>query len=231
MACSGCPGSSRKPARASAFNSVMAAPRPVAQAEAAMHDDQFIMVRYITPRRGGHPVSGTSAINPATGRHYDYGDRRSGDRFLMHRDDVYMIDRRTGQQILRNPTLFQPIEEKAATPPPIPPKETPPPEPLVKEPEPDNLTNVDLEHAMNAAFVQSVDMGPIDEAIQTGKVVPERSLDLQMLPGVNASIAAAMRAAGLTKREDILALGEDGLQAIPGIGEKKAQKIMEWLQR
>ena len=53
--------------------------------------------------------------------------------------------------------------------------------------------------------------------------------DFQTLPGVNADIAAAMKASGLSTREDVLALGEQGLLQYKGIGPAKAKVIIDAL--
>ena len=53
--------------------------------------------------------------------------------------------------------------------------------------------------------------------------------DFQTLPGVNAEIAAAMKASGLSTREDVLALGEEGLLQYKGIGPAKAKVIINAL--
>jgi len=53
--------------------------------------------------------------------------------------------------------------------------------------------------------------------------------DFQTLPGVNADIAAEMKASGLSTREDVLALGEQGLLQYKYIGPAKAQGIIRTL--
>lgn len=53
----------------------------------------------------------------------------------------------------------------------------------------------------------------------------EVEFQLSRLPGVNKKVATAMEEAGITSAQDILTLGEDGLQSIPGIGPATAEKI------
>ena len=53
----------------------------------------------------------------------------------------------------------------------------------------------------------------------------EVEFNLARLPGVTKSIASAMEDAGVTSAEDIITLGEDGLQSIPGIGPVGAERI------
>jgi predicted flap endonuclease-1-like 5' DNA nuclease len=49
--------------------------------------------------------------------------------------------------------------------------------------------------------------------------------NLTRLPGVTKSIATAMEDAGVKNAQDIMTLGEDGLQSIPGIGPITAEKV------
>jgi len=48
---------------------------------------------------------------------------------------------------------------------------------------------------------------------------------------VNKSIADQFKALGLESAADVLALGEDGLQEIKGIGEAKARSITSYLRQ
>jgi len=51
-------------------------------------------------------------------------------------------------------------------------------------------------------------------------------VDLQLIPGISSRIAQQLEEAGFTSAEDILALGDDGLQRFQGIGPAKAQTIL-----
>ena len=67
------------------------------------------------------------------------------------------------------------------------------------------------------------------EAALEDEVEAALEFDFQTLPGVNADIAAAMKASGLSTREDVLALGEKGLLQYKGIGPAKAKVIIRTL--
>lgn len=268
VGCKGCPGGGRT-------TKAMTTSAPVAGAFASSprggvkltatpgNDDNFVRVKIVDGKRGSHPITGSTAINPMTGRKFDYGMRSDGDVILVHRDDVYMVDRRSGQQTLRDPRRFQPIEERVVEPPATGPKVTPPPAPIATKAIPDTVSphrpnwdaidqvafveatrGADLKDLIHTAEEQVPVWGkliteaaieamtePPDEASDTGKAVIERAFDFQMLPGVNANIASALKALGLESREDVLKFGVEGLTTVRGIGEKKAQKIVEYLSR
>lgn len=60
------------------------------------------------------------------------------------------------------------------------------------------------------------------------QAVKEQPFDLQSLPGINASVARELAKVAKTKA-DVVALGEDGLKAVSGIGVAKAKAIIEYL--
>ena len=70
------------------------------------------------------------------------------------------------------------------------------------------------------------DLLEVEAALEVEAVL---KFDFQTLPGVNADIAAAMKDSGLSTREDVLALGEQGLLQYNGIGPAKAKVIIETL--
>ena len=61
------------------------------------------------------------------------------------------------------------------------------------------------------------------------EVTAALEFDFQTLPGVNAEIAAEMKTSGLSTREDVLALGEEGLLQYKYIGPAKAKIIIRTL--
>src|SRR3990172_7376245 len=197
-------------------------------------DGDFIKVKYVLPKRGSHDVIGSNAINPMNGRKFNYGQHSFGDVFLVHRDDVYMTDRRSGQQVFRDPSRFQPVEERVVEPPPAGPKVTLPPvpivesiQPIIKE-DPGVTEIIEWIHPDGTRFVPL----PPESLDQTTIVLVEEkapAFDFQILPGVNAKIAAELEVLGLESREDILKFGVEGLATVKGIGEKKARKIVEYL--
>jgi len=92
-------------------------------------------------KRGMHSVVGASAINPMTGVRFNYGQHAGGDVFMVHRDDVWYIDKRSGQRVLRE-DRFLPIEEQQVKLPPSEPEPTPPPAPLVEVFDPQTLPGI-----------------------------------------------------------------------------------------
>jgi predicted flap endonuclease-1-like 5' DNA nuclease len=54
--------------------------------------------------------------------------------------------------------------------------------------------------------------------------------DLQTLPGVTPQIAMGLQALGAHTPEDVVNLGVDGLRRIKGIGDKRAEAIIAYIQ-
>lgn len=75
-------------------------------------------------------------------------------------------------------------------------------------------------------FEKKSDLRPPPDLLEVEAAL---DFDFQTLPGVNADIAAAMKASGLSTREDILALGEEGLLQYKYIGPAKAKIIINTL--
>lgn len=68
---------------------------------------------------------------------------------------------------------------------------------------------------------------PIDvEKAISGRKDQPPVFELQKIPGVNVNIAEGLVAAGCKTREDVAALGVEGLMAIKGIGEKRVAMIL-----
>jgi len=189
--CSGCGG--RKVA---VSRSIAAKPGTNRRAVTEIDDEDMIRVRYMDGNRGNHPVYG-STINPLTGKKFFYGYHGGGAELLVHRNDVYMTDRR-GRVVLRDPGKFMPIQEQMTIAAPAAPVQAPPPPP---------------------------------EPAQADEPIPSQPFNFQTIPGVNKSIADQFKALGLESAADVLALGEDGLQEIKGIGEAKARSITSYLRQ
>lgn len=54
-------------------------------------------------------------------------------------------------------------------------------------------------------------------------------IDLQAFPGINAPVAQQLKARGITTKQQLAQLGKEGLMAIPGIGEIRADAILNAL--
>ena len=74
-----------------------------------MSDQDFVLIRYIHPNRGQHPV-----VGPAT--RTNYGMRAFGDEFLVQRKDVEAVRH-----------LFEELRQTPVPVPVMPPPTTPPP--------------------------------------------------------------------------------------------------------
>lgn len=130
-----------------------------------------------------------------------YGYGAHGSRFLVHRSDVW--DDNGG---LRG--MFEPIVEKKS---PIEPDESKvklqPPEPKSVKPRP----------------VKTKPLPPLPD--EQGK------LDLQTVAGITPTIAKQLQDMGRITPEAILALGEEGLKALKGVGPARAAIIIESLSQ
>lgn len=179
----------------------------------AVPDKDMILVEYLSANVGGHHVYG-EMINPTTGNKFFYGKRKGGDIFLVHKDDVFKTNPRTGQITTSN--RFKPVEDQRqlqhVKAPPAPPKPaTRPPQSL------DEL-------AERRARIQ--------QQTEEKFTIPEISLfDLTTLPGMTEKIFDQMQRMGIKSNQDIINLGIDGLTQIKGIGDRKAEKILEYLEQ
>jgi predicted flap endonuclease-1-like 5' DNA nuclease len=59
---------------------------------------------------------------------------------------------------------------------------------------------------------------------------PKRTFNLQMLPGVGATLAKQLEADGITTEDDFVALGVEGLSKYRTINENKAQIILRVIE-
>ena len=88
---------------------VLARNNPTSPEVNNMADQDFIMIKYVHPNRGNHPVIGAQTRTK-------YGVRKSGDTFLVDRRDV-----------VAQRHLFEPLQDKPIPAPPSPPIKPPVP--------------------------------------------------------------------------------------------------------
>jgi glycosyltransferase involved in cell wall biosynthesis len=239
--CKGCGGRRKTTNPKSTTQRAFASSRqmPTSQAVQApagigIRDEDLIEVIFDDGNIGQHAIIGANATNPMTGRRFQYGDGKSGDKILVHRDDVYITDRNT-----RRPRIidqrFRPIEPKQAAPPPEPKQELPPPVALVEE-------VVAPPEESYSAVTHTIDDGVLvkirtDDGIDNGEVAAaarvleqhraeKAAFSFQVLPGITPDIEAQLRALNLEGPEDILTFGIEGLKTIKGIGPKRADGII-----
>lgn len=194
-----------------------------------------------------HPLAGVPMIGRAGGWSIDYRYKKAGDTFLVHREDLdrapnwfraVELERKDFESTLpktkaATPPTPKPLSEtleegiqEAMTPgqisqaveqlggaptlpPPVPiPTAEPPPE----TPEATTLPTPEITEK---------------EAVQSTMVSVLSKEKLELLPGVTPNIAAQMEERGFTSYKDILALGVDGIKGFRGVGEVKAQVIID----
>jgi len=218
MGCSGCGGRRRAAPRRS--------PQPTVQRkmgmgviEAHLDDAEFVMIRYVHPNRGGHPVYGGAVFSQPIhgvkmvkfqgGWKINYGYRNGGGTktFLVHKLDARL-----------NPHFI----EEVPTGPSVPKaqKEMPPPPTAMGEP----ARKLALDEAPPPHVIMDV-----EEAYRTAEVEEsqeEFAFDPQMLPGVGAVLADKLRERGVDSLDKLIRLGLEGLTEIEGVAEVKAQRIM-----
>lgn len=211
VACKTCPGQRAK----QPINVIkeMTAMAQRVNADPLENDDNYLLVHYNSPQRGKHAVRGAvSRIN--------YGYRAGGDRFYVHKDDVQA-----------HSTLFLVVD-----PDPSPPQVEPEvlPEPAVlgavvpsdeQEEATDELEPVELEQ--DEVVVEEVLPEPETEpAVDAGREL-FKDMDVDLLPGVNGTLAKALKKDGITKASQVLAqLGVEGLVTLYNVGQEKAEILI-----
>jgi len=179
------------------------------------------------------------------GYRIDYGYWSAGDQFLVHREDIKIT-----------PNLFRPVElerqniqsalpkrQAQPTPPPPPapvvarpvePKQ--PPRPTGPSPIPKPVTQIlseaiepHIEQQPNEQDVVATEQEPItqEEAVASLFTHVLNTSELQNLPGISAGIAEQMEQQGIQSYQDILDLGIEGLALYRGVGETRAQIIID----
>jgi glycosyltransferase involved in cell wall biosynthesis/predicted flap endonuclease-1-like 5' DNA nuclease len=202
MAC-GCSSNKRPPVMATPYQKSASA---LATMEKNMNDESMVLVVYDSQNMGQHKV-----IGPASKTFYGY--RSGGEKFYVNRSDAAAA-----------PHVFKAIPERITeqqvTAPPEPIEETPPPQPIEEEMvaiEQDSAE--ELGEHLEAIEEETFDYHPIVED-ENGEV------DLQSVGGITEQIADALEARGIKTKEDIIALGVEGLQEVKGIGKIRAEAII-----
>lgn len=142
-------------------------------------------------------------LHPNRGQHNVRGQATGRDYSYRGGGEMFLIER---ADAIAAPHLFEIAERPTAK--------------RVSEKKPDTQPPPDLLE-VEAALDESESIEPEPES--------EAEFDFQALPGVNADIAAEMKASGLSTREDVLALGEKGLLQYKHIGPAKAKIIIKTL--
>jgi ERCC4-type nuclease len=153
-----------------------------------MSDQDFILIRYIHPNKGKHKVIGTATRT-------NYGRRRGGEEFLVHKQDVQAQSHLFIEMQTRRP----PEVKRVPTPPPV--------------------------------YPLSESQTLLDEAVEAESEQNGLDFELQLLPGVTPAIEKGLVAEGYDDIQKVHAAGMDGLKSVKGIGEAKAQAIMEYVKR
>lgn len=199
----------RNPKKASVITMNAATQQQEAQM-AAINDDDLVLVKYNSLNRGQHKVIGMS-----TGTFY--GHRGGGTKFYVHRSDIEL-----------QPHIFLPIENTtAATPEPAPTPEVPALIVPTKEPTTsptEVVANEETKPAESVILDQILSDEVLTDTVSSSPVSP----NLQLIPGVTADIAAQLNAMNVHTPTEIAELGKDELMAIKGIGEARANTIIEY---
>lgn len=181
------------------------------------NSDEFILCTYNVARRGKHQVVGQAGFNNRFERLHmvrrrghgmlaiHYGYRQTGERFLVHREDVKLA-----------PQVFVPVENN------IPKQEAQlPPAPVqMVQPEeqkpqmPPGLPEPELISIGDGIFVPH-------SLADNGK------LDLSKVPGITPNIAKQLIADKIETRDGLLRLGMEKLQLYHGVGPARARLIIE----
>jgi hypothetical protein len=153
----------------------------------------------------------------------NYGQRGGGERFLVHQADIQVQGH-----------LFVPVQSNVKATAPEPKKE-----PL---PEPERIVDTLLD-AVDAAIDAELDkdywrekgeieviVPSVEEGITDNGPEVKRTFNLQMLPGVGATLAKQLEVDGVTTEDEFIALGIDGLIKYKGIGENKARMILSAIE-
>jgi hypothetical protein len=153
--------------------------------------------------------------NPNRGQHrvvgantkIPYGYRQGGgiERFYVHKADI-----------AAHPDWFRPytppavvVEERAIEPP-------PPPVPLY---DPIRIEAPD--------FIETL---PASSGVVEGTLI-NKPIDLQGIPGVTEKIAEQLNKKGVKNWSDVVNLGVEGLKELEGVGDKRAETILEYARK
>lgn len=199
-----------------------------------LQDDQFKMCVYNHPSRGQQTTVG-QAVFPnrigdlnmirdrgGQGWRINYGWRGRGDKFLVHTEDIRIA-----------PHLFTPIEDRPAAPQVE--KKTPEPPRSLVEPEgfveddaanmpPPQPRRIDVDKVVAPPPLTSDGgLDQLDEHVEfMAATASDNGFDWQRLPGVTLNIAKRLEGYDL---EDVIEMGEEGLQEIEYVGPTRARVI------
>jgi glycosyltransferase involved in cell wall biosynthesis len=247
--CSKCPGKGPSSSPVSVNISQQMSQLSIEQQR--MQDKDFVMSEYTHPNRGNHKVTGAVT-------RIDYGYRGGGERFLVHRADME-AQPQYFREMQRQPLAPVVDSGELPAPKPLAPpmvhSEPQVEEDLVQidpdsgeipeyiapkvassqpEPEPEavvNVVNVTISQP-EAVVEEIVETGAEEvETVTESTVVGlnDTEIDLNALPGITMQIANELQLQGLNTKAKILSVGVEGLQKIKGIGEVRAQAIIEAL--
>jgi glycosyltransferase involved in cell wall biosynthesis len=222
MPCRGCGGSKSRSAQ-------VPQQQATPQTPLALQDDQFQLCVYNHPSRGQQTTIGQAVFDQriegvhmirnhaGPGFRIHYGWRGGGEKFLVHVEDVRVA------QHLYTPVEQRPAAPKAEKKAPEPPRALTEPEETFMEEEgapPPAPQRIDLKQVISDTSIK----GPA-ETTETYPIpieVSDNGFDWQRLPGVTAKIAQKLEGLDL---EDVLEMGEEGLQQIQYVGPSRAKAI------
>lgn len=201
--CSGC---GKKVANAPVFAPLgQSGPSARRVAMERAQDDDFVLVKYLSPNRGNHPVVGHVTQQP-------YGYRKGGDQFLVHKTDVWL----GGDPNLQRIGPFEPIPREIKV--------------AVQTPAQKKKGVAPPQRIAPASPSQPSPARVLEPLPEPEEPALDEPLDLQTIPGLTAQIAAQLEAQGVTTQAGILELGRTGLQALRGCGEVRADMIVGFLE-
>lgn len=190
----------------------MTAPRSLNSAEQVVvsGDEDYVLIEYAHPNRGGHRVIGVETKT-------FYGHRSAGERFLVHKNDIR-----------RQPNFFIPVKEQDT------PK--PEPEPVEETPEPVLISH---EEAKEQILGESEPEISIPEPEMTATAESER-MATNAEPEPDAPIAVLeitsaqhekLMDAGFETVQDIVNAERNALLDIPGFGPATVDAVMNEVRK
>jgi glycosyltransferase involved in cell wall biosynthesis len=199
----GCSGCNKNRVSPTAAHSITSEENQAQVDVQRMQDENYAQCEYVHPNKGAHHIYGQ-------GKGIYYGRKGGGSVFLVHKADI-----------AAQPHLFKPIAVSRANNVNMPRKKVeepaPPPElELFEELPPEELETVEdpvVAEAEDAPF----------------EIEEERVFDIAALPGVTPGILEQFEAMGISTKEDIQALGVEGLVKIKGIAETRAEILLDYL--
>lgn len=225
--CSGC-GKNKTSPRAAHLVSEATEQRAVDVQRA--QDENFVSCEYTHTNRGAHHIYGQG------GKGIYYGRKGGGAVFLVHKADI-----------AAQPHLFKPVAVSQAAGVEMPRKDIEPP------PAPPQVAKSEVVHDVQPEVVEKVAVVEPPDAVEPTIVEPpvaepsaveeesaadepepfvievEKVFDMSALPGVTPDILRQFEEAGIKTKEDIVALGADGLIRFKGIAETRAMILLDYL--